>query len=71
MEQGNSYRQILKWGDKREETVSRHMAEVIMERFGLSEQDFGQKHLPGTEPVKLEKPRKPLMNGLGVRAAEP
>ena len=22
-------------------------------------------------PVKLEKPRKPLMNGLGVRAAEP
>jgi len=55
MENGNSYRHILKWGDKREEGVSHHMAEVIKEKFGLSDTDFKGKHLPGTEPVKLVK----------------
>ena len=56
MENGNSYRHILKWGDKHEEGVSHHMAEVIKEKFDLSDTDFKGKHLPGTEPVKLEKP---------------
>jgi alkyldihydroxyacetonephosphate synthase len=56
MENGNSYRHILKWGDKHEEGVSHHMAEVIKEKFDLSDADFKGKHLPGTEPVKLEKP---------------
>lgn len=56
METENSYRQILKWGDKREEEISHHMAEVIREKFGLSGEDFTRKHLPGTEPVKLTKP---------------
>ena len=56
MENGNSYRHILKWGDKHEEGISHHMAEVIKEKFDLSDADFQGKHLPGTEPVKLEKP---------------
>ncbi len=29
MENGNSYRHILKWGDKHEESISHHMAEVM------------------------------------------
>ncbi len=56
MEQENSYRHILKWGDRREETVSHHMAELIKEKFGLADEDFARKHLPGTEQVKLAKP---------------
>ncbi len=56
MENGNSYRHILKWGDKREEVISHHMAEVIKEKFGLSDADLKGKHLPGTEPVRLAKP---------------
>lgn len=56
MDNGNSYRHILKWGDKHEESVSHHMAEVIKEKFGLKDEDFSRKHLPGTESVKLEKP---------------
>ena len=55
MELGNTYRHILKWGDKREEGISHHMAAVIKEKFGLSDTDFKAKHLPGTEPVKLVK----------------
>ncbi len=55
MDNGNSYRHILKWGDKHEESVSHHMAEVIKEKFGLKDEDFSRKHLPGTEPVMLEK----------------
>ena len=56
MEQENSYRHLLKWGDRREETVSHHMAELIREKFGLNDEDFTRKHLPGTDPVKLDKP---------------
>lgn len=56
MDQENSYRHLLKWGDRREETVNHHMAELIREKFGLTDDDFSRKHLPGNDPVKLEKP---------------
>jgi len=56
MEHENSYRHLLKWGDKREEAVSHHMADLIKEKFGLTDEDFGQKYLPGTKSVRLEKP---------------
>ncbi len=56
MEQENSYRHLLKWGDRREETVSHHMAELVREKFGLTDDDFARKHLPGTDTVKLDKP---------------
>lgn len=51
-----SYRHILKWGDKREEEVGHRMASLIKEKFGLTDDCFREKYLPGTEEVKLEKP---------------
>lgn len=56
MNNENSYRHILKWGDKHEEGINHHMAEVIREKFGLTDEDFKRKHLPGTDSVKLDKP---------------
>jgi len=56
MNNENSYRHILKWGDKHEEGISHHMAKVIREKFGLTDEDFKRKHLPGTDSVKLDKP---------------
>lgn len=55
MERAKSYRHILKWGDKREEVVGHHMVTLIKEKFGLTDADFREKYLPGTEEVKLEK----------------
>ncbi|MRR20697.1 hypothetical protein EG827_10980 [bacterium] len=56
MESDRSYREILKWGDKREEEVGHHMVTLIKEKFGLTEAGFRDKYLPGTMAVKLEKP---------------
>jgi alkyldihydroxyacetonephosphate synthase len=56
MEKEKSYRNILKWGDKREEKVGHHMVTLIKEKFGLTDADFSEKYLPGTGEVKLEKP---------------
>ncbi len=56
MEREKSYRHILKWGDKREEVVGHHMVTLIKEKFGLTDADFMEKYLPGTEEVKLKKP---------------
>jgi len=56
MEREKSYRHILKWGDKREEVVDHHMVTLIKEKFGLTDADFREKYLPGTEEVRLEKP---------------
>ncbi len=51
-----SYREILKWGDKREHQIDPLMLKVISEKFGLGDKEFETKHLPGSEQVKLEKP---------------
>jgi len=51
-----TYRDILKWGDKREEKVDPGTLKVIREKFNIKEEDLNKKHLPGTEEVKLEKP---------------
>ena len=56
METGKTYRDILKWGDKREEGVDRHMVRLIREKFGLTDADFREKYHPGMEEVRLEKP---------------
>lgn len=50
-----TYRQILKWGDKREEKVDPLMIKVIREKFDLKDSDFETKYLSGSQPVKLEK----------------
>jgi len=56
METGKTYRDILKWGDKREEGVDRHMVRLIKEKFGLTDAEFGEKYRQGMEEVRLEKP---------------
>ena len=56
MADDHTYRQILKWGDKHEETVDHLMLELVMEKFGLAREDLDAKYLPGTEKVRLDKP---------------
>jgi len=51
-----TYREILKWGDKREAEVEPLMQKLIKEKFGLTDSDFRGKYLPGSETVKLDKP---------------
>lgn len=51
-----TYRQIFKWGDKREHQVDPLMMDVIRDKFGLTDVDFGTKHLPGTHQVGLDRP---------------
>ena len=52
----STYRQILKWGDKREEPIDPLMIKVIREKFDLKDSDFEMKYLSGAQTVKLEKP---------------
>ena len=51
----DTYRQILKWGDKREEKVDPLMIKVIREKFDLKDSDFETKYLSGSQPVILGK----------------
>ena len=51
-----TFRQILKWGDKREDEVNPLMVRIIRDKFGLNDSDFKMKFLSGAEQVKLEKP---------------
>ena len=51
-----TYRQILKWGDKREEKVDPLLIKVFREKFELKDSDFESKYLSGSQPVKLEHP---------------
>ncbi len=50
-----TYRQILKWGDKREQKIDPLMIKVIKEKFGLSDADFQNKYLDGNKEVVLQK----------------
>ena len=50
-----TYRQILKWGDKREHQIDPLMIKVIRDKFGLKDSDFEMKYLAGSQTVKLEK----------------
>ncbi|MBI9052988.1 MAG: FAD-binding oxidoreductase [Bacteroidales bacterium] len=49
----STYRDIFKWGDKRETQVDKGTLNVIKEKFGLTDQDFISKHLLGDQEVKL------------------
>jgi alkyldihydroxyacetonephosphate synthase len=60
-----TYRQILKWGDKREEKVDPLMIKVIREKFDLKDSDFEKNYLSGSQPVKLEKPSSLKSGQLG------
>ncbi len=50
-----TYRDILKWGDKREQKIDDATLKVIKEKFSISDQDLASKHLFGDTEVKLEK----------------
>jgi len=50
-----TYRNILKWGDKREEKIDDATLKVIKEKFKLSNEDIEKKHLFGDFEVKLVK----------------
>ena len=50
-----TYRQILKWGDKREHQIDPLMIKVIREKFDLKDSDFAMKYLAGSQTVELEK----------------
>jgi len=51
----NTYRDIFKWGDKRETHIEQGMLNIIREQFGYTEQELTKKHLFGDSQVKLEK----------------
>jgi len=51
----NTYRDIFKWGDKREEKVDNHMLKIIKEKFDLKDDDLKAKYLPGIQTVKIDK----------------
>jgi alkyldihydroxyacetonephosphate synthase len=50
-----TYRDIFKWGDKRETKIDQGTLNVIIDKFNYSERDLKQKHLYGDQEVKLEK----------------
>jgi len=50
-----TYRQILKWGDKREEAVEPLMIKVLKDKFDMKVSDFETKYLTGLQTVKLKK----------------
>ena len=50
-----TYRDILKWGDKREQKIDDATLKVIKEIFSLSDETIANKHLFGDTEVKLEK----------------
>lgn len=54
-EMNNTYRQILKWGDKSEHSIDNLMLRIINDEFGLKESDIKEKYLPGSQIVKLGK----------------
>jgi alkyldihydroxyacetonephosphate synthase len=51
-----TYRDILKWGDKRETKVDSGTLNIIKEKFGFADNDLSEKHLFGDSTVKLGKP---------------
>ncbi|MEA3317720.1 MAG: FAD-binding oxidoreductase [Bacteroidota bacterium] len=51
----NTYREILKWGDKHEEKIDAGTLSVLQKKFEMSDEDVKQKRLMGDSEVKLEK----------------
>jgi alkyldihydroxyacetonephosphate synthase len=51
----NTYRDIFKWGDKRETNIDNGTLKLFKDYFGYTADDLNQKHLYGDAPVKLNK----------------
>lgn len=52
----HTYRDILKWGDKREITIDEGTLRIIAQEFGFSEEELSKKVLYGDAPVQLNRP---------------
>jgi hypothetical protein len=50
-----TYRDILKWGDKRDHKIDPGTWKVIKEKFNMTDEDLRNIHLPGTDIVSLKK----------------
>ena len=50
-----TYRDILKWGDKREEELDSGMIKVLKQKLNISATDFAGKYLPGNEEIQIER----------------
>lgn len=50
-----TYRDILKWGDKREEKIDARMLDLVRERLHIIIPEGAEKYLPGNDDVRLEK----------------
>ncbi|HAF31226.1 MAG TPA: FAD-binding oxidoreductase [Bacteroidales bacterium] len=50
-----TYRDIYKWGDKRETKIDQGTINVIKEKFGFTDSELQQTHLLGNQIVKLDK----------------
>ncbi len=50
-----TYRDIFKWGDKREEKLDNGMLKVLKQKLNISDTDFAGKYLPGNDELKIEK----------------
>lgn len=51
----NTYRDIFKWGDKRETPIDSGTQKIITETFGYTSSDLQQKHLFGNSIVTIDK----------------
>jgi len=49
----NTYRDIFKWGDKREAQIDEGTLKVIQKEFGFTDEKFKDKYLVGDQEVKL------------------
>ncbi|MCK5171208.1 MAG: FAD-binding oxidoreductase, partial [Bacteroidales bacterium] len=49
-----TYRDIFKWGDKRETTINQGTINIIKEKLGYTDFELEQKHLFGDKEVKLK-----------------
>jgi len=50
-----TYRDILKWGDKREFEIDEGTKQLIKEKLGLKDEEFKIKYLSGNDEIKLKK----------------
>ncbi len=48
-----TYREILKWGDKREEPLGSEIKKILKEKFDLTDEDLSNNFLEGNEEVLL------------------
>ncbi len=51
----HTYREIFKWGDRRETELEKGILNLIKDKFDYSDAELSQKHLYGDKPVSLDK----------------